>query len=97
MFANSFQNLPLSIIQGVDLYWGGFQFYILHSIRRRRIFEYFLALDLTKSHIWMFSLSGVSLVLTDELEVDIEDLPLKFEDIVDKKTYDKMRPPKPGG
>ena len=28
---------------------------------------------------------------------DIEDLPLKFEDIVDEKTYDKMRPPKPGG
>ena len=25
------------------------------------------------------------------------ELPLKFEDIVDKKTYDKMRPPKPGG
>ena len=45
----------------------------------------------------MFSLSGVSLGLTDELEVDIGDLPLKFEDIVDKKTYDKMRPPKPGG
>ena len=36
-------------------------------------------------------------MLTDEPEVDIEDLPLKFEDIVDKKTYDKMRPPKPGG
>ena len=29
--------------------------------------------------------------------MDIEDLPLKFEDIVDEKTYDKMRPPKPGG
>ena len=25
------------------------------------------------------------------------ELPLKFEDIVDKTTYDKMRPPKPGG
>ena len=24
-------------------------------------------------------------------------VPLKFEDIVDKKIYDKMRPPKPGG
>ena len=23
--------------------------------------------------------------------------PLKFDDIVDRKTYDKMRPPKPGG
>ena len=35
------------------------------------------------------------LVLTNEVEV--EELPLKFEDIVDEKTYDKMRPPKPGG
>ena len=26
-----------------------------------------------------------------------EEKPLEFEDIVDKKTYDKMRPPKPGG
>ena len=31
------------------------------------------------------------------LESEMEDLPLKFEDIVDEKTYDKMRPPKPGG
>ena len=54
-------------------------------------------LSLTKSHLNIFSLSGVSLLLADEPEVDIEDLPLKFEDIVDKKTYDKMRPPKPGG
>ena len=30
-------------------------------------------------------------------ESEMEDLPLKFEDIVDEKTYDKMRPPKPGG
>lgn len=42
-----------------------------------------------------FSISNVG-VLTDEIEV-VEDLPLKFEDIVDEKTYDKMRPPKPGG
>ena len=26
-----------------------------------------------------------------------EELPLKFEEIVDVKTYDKMRPPRPGG
>lgn len=26
-----------------------------------------------------------------------EEKPLEFEDIVDKMTYDKMRPPKPGG
>ena len=37
------------------------------------------------------------MVLTDELEMEVEELPLKFEDIVDEKTYDKMRPPKPGG
>ena len=29
--------------------------------------------------------------------VDANNVPLKFEDIVDKKIYDKMRPPKPGG
>ena len=26
-----------------------------------------------------------------------EEKPLEFEDIVDRETYDKMRPPKPGG
>ena len=26
-----------------------------------------------------------------------EEKPLEFEDIVDKRTYDKMRPPKPQG
>ena len=26
-----------------------------------------------------------------------EELPLKFEEIVDVKTYDKMRPPRPAG
>ena len=93
MFANSFQNLQTLVYYS----GGGIQFYKLHSNQSLQIFGYFSALSLTKSHIWMFSLSGVSLVLTDELEVDIEDLPLKFEDIVDKKTYDKMRPPKPGG
>ena len=30
-------------------------------------------------------------------QVGDEELPLKFEEIVDVKTYDKMRPPKPGG
>ena len=30
-------------------------------------------------------------------EIDRNSVPLKFEDIVDKKIYDKMRPPKPGG
>ena len=29
--------------------------------------------------------------------IDSNSVPLKFEDIVDKKIYDKMRPPKPGG
>ena len=29
--------------------------------------------------------------------IDRNSVPLKFEDIVDKKIYDKMRPPKPGG
>ena len=29
--------------------------------------------------------------------IDANNVPLKFEDIVDKKIYDKMRPPKPGG
>ena len=51
-----------------------------------------------------FSLSH-QMVLTDEDheeihnhdDVEVEELPLKFEDIVDEKTYDKMRPPKPGG
>lgn len=33
----------------------------------------------------------------DQNDVDIASAPLKFEDIVDKKSYDKMRPPKPGG
>ena len=28
--------------------------------------------------------------------VDVEE-PLKFDDIVDRRFYDKMRPPKPGG
>ena len=27
----------------------------------------------------------------------VESTPLTFEDIVDKRTYDKMRPPRPGG
>lgn len=27
----------------------------------------------------------------------MEEKPLEFEDIVDKTTYDKMRPPKPEG
>ena len=34
---------------------------------------------------------GLSTKLSDE------ELPLKFEEIVDVKTYDKMRPPRPGG
>ena len=33
----------------------------------------------------------------DQKEIDSNSVPLKFEDIVDKKIYDKMRPPKPGG
>ena len=32
-----------------------------------------------------------------DTDVDIASAPLKFEDIVDKKSYDKMRPPKPEG
>ena len=33
----------------------------------------------------------------EEEEEHHEELPLKFEDIVDTETYDKMRPPRPGG
>lgn len=40
-------------------------------------------------HHWHF---GVSFSLNCQ-----EEKPLEFEDIVDKRTYDKMRPPKPGG
>ena len=31
------------------------------------------------------------------LSASQEENPLEFEDIVNKKTYDKMRPPKPDG
>ena len=48
------------------------------------------------SNILFFS---SSIVQMDHLEHPKEatELPLKFEDIVDMTTYDKMRPPKPGG
>ena len=33
----------------------------------------------------------------DTHPAEVVELPLKFEDIVDATTYDKMRPPRPGG
>ena len=35
--------------------------------------------------------------VSPDLEEPGESVPLTFEDIVDKRTYDKMRPPRPGG
>ena len=32
-----------------------------------------------------------------DYEEEVVEPPLKFDDIVDRRTYDKMRPPKPGG
>ena len=33
----------------------------------------------------------------EDTDGDREREPLKFDDIVDRRYYDKMRPPKPGG
>ena len=41
--------------------------------------------------------SAVNLIFVSRRTECQEEKPLEFEDIVDKKTYDKMRPPKPGG
>ena len=33
----------------------------------------------------------------DVNSLTVDPVPLTFEDIVDARTYDKMRPPRPGG
>jgi hypothetical protein len=49
------------------------------------------------------SMSGVMLeqvlepVLVVGEPLNTQEHPLQFDDIVDRRTYDKMRPPKPGG
>jgi hypothetical protein len=49
------------------------------------------------------SMSGMMLEQGMEPEVVVgeplntQEHPLQFDDIVDRRTYDKMRPPKPGG
>lgn len=41
--------------------------------------------------------SGVEHLEVEHHGVEVAEPPLKFEDIVNTETYDKMRPPKPGG
>ena len=49
----------------------------------------------TNKHL-IFILTSFRTTSVDHNGID-SSVPLKFEDIVDEKTYDKMRPPKPGG
>jgi len=44
-----------------------------------------------------FLIPSIRTTSIDQKDIDKSNVPLKFEDIVDKKIYDKMRPPKPGG
>ena len=62
-----------------------------------KIFQIFLFENdvLVKYH---YNFSRVSIAQASQAEpLEDEELPLKFEEIVNVKTYDKMRPPRPGG
>ncbi len=63
----------------------------------------FNVLLLARSEENQTSMSGVMLeqglepVVVVGEPLNTQEHPLQFDDIVDRRTYDKMRPPKPGG
>lgn len=72
-------------MNGALIYFGSFP--DIWQTNNRRLEKEF-------NQFFLFSSSGVDQPGSAAGNASV---PLKFEDIVDKKIYDKMRPPKPGG